>query len=151
MTHPEEERAMQVEHILQSKGSEVVTVSARARIAEAIQVLNGRRIGAVVVVEDDGQVDGILSERDIVRRMGDDPTTFLQTLVGDCMTRKVVTCARLDTIAGVMETMTRNRIRHLPVVEGGRLVGLVSIGDVVKGRIEEAEQEALALREYIAS
>jgi CBS domain-containing protein len=142
---------MQVEHILQAKGSAVITVSDHDRIADAVDLLNTHRIGAVVVVTDGGKVVGILSERDIVRKMGSDPTTFLHTRIGDTMTRAVVTCARSDTVASVMETMTNNRIRHLPVCESGALVGIVTIGDVVKGKIEEAEQEATALREYIAS
>lgn len=142
---------MQVEHILKAKGSAVITVADHDRIADAVALLNTHRIGAVVVVTDGGKVVGILSERDIVRRMGEDPTTFLQTRIGDTMTRAVVTCARSDTVASVMETMTNNRIRHLPVCEDGALVGIVTIGDVVKGKIEETEQEAHALRDYIAS
>ncbi len=142
---------MQVENILQSKGRAVHTVAAHARIADAIRSLNTHRIGAVVVVDEGGDVAGILSERDIVRKMGDNPTAFLATTVADCMTRSVVTCKPSDSIAEVMETMTANRIRHLPVCADRTLCGIVSIGDVVKGKIEEAEQEATALREYIAS
>lgn len=142
---------MQVDHILRAKGSAVITVADHDTIADAVNLLNKNRIGAVVVVTDDGKVVGILSERDIVRRMGSDPTAFLKTRIADTMTRAVVTCSRTDTVASVMETMTENRIRHLPVCEDGALVGIVTIGDVVKGKIEEAEQEALALREYIAS
>jgi CBS domain-containing protein len=142
---------MQVENILQAKGRAVHTVAAHARIADAIRTLNTQRIGAVVVVDEGGDVAGILSERDIVRKMGDDPTAFLNTTVADCMTRSVVTCSPAETVASVMEKMTAHRIRHLPVCEQGELCGIVSIGDVVKGKIEEAEREALALREYIAS
>jgi CBS domain-containing protein len=142
---------MQVDNILQSKGGAVYTVPSDARISEAVGLLNAHRIGAVVVVGAGGEVAGILSERDIVRKMGDDPTQFLETRVSECMTKSVVTCGRGDTIATVMERMTQFRIRHIPIVEGGALVGIVSIGDVVKRKIEEAEQEALALREYIAS
>ncbi len=142
---------MQVENILQSKGRAVHTVSAQARIADAVALLNSHRIGAVVVVDQGGEVAGILSERDIVRKMGNDPTTFLQTRVADCMTKAVVTGTRTDTVDSVMEKMTQHRIRHLPICEDRALVGIISIGDVVKRKIEEAEQEALALREYIAS
>ena len=143
---------MQVENILQSKGNAVHTVRRSARIAEAIGLLNTHRIGAVVVVNAGGEVAGILSERDIVRKMGDDPTRFLQTTVDQVMTAKVITCSRQDTIATVMERMTQYRIRHMPIVEAdGTLCGIVSIGDVVKRKIEETEQEASALREYIAS
>jgi CBS domain-containing protein len=142
---------MQVENILQSKGTAVHTVASHARIADAVQMLNTHRIGAVVVVEEGGEVAGILSERDIVRKMGADPTAFLQTTVAEVMTRSVVVVERHESIASVMEKMTEHRIRHLPVCENGALVGIVSIGDVVKRKIEEAEQEASALREYIAS
>lgn len=142
---------MHVESILQSKGTGVRTVAANASVAEAVAALNTYRIGAVVVVEENGDVAGILSERDIVRKMGDDPTTFLQSAVSEVMTRAVVTCQRSDTVATVMERMTEYRIRHIPICENSKLVGIVSIGDVVKRKIEEAEQEASALREYIAS
>jgi CBS domain-containing protein len=144
---------MQVENILQSKGNAVHTVRRSARIAEAVALLNAHHIGAVVVTNAGGEVAGILSERDIVRKMGDDPTSFLQTTVDQVMTAKVITCFRQDTIATVMERMTQYRIRHMPIVEsdGVTLCGIVSIGDVVKRKIEETEQEASALREYIAS
>lgn len=143
---------MQVENILQAKGTAVYTVRRSARIAEAIGLLNAHHIGAVVVVNAGGEVAGILSERDIVRKMGDDPTTFLQTTVDQVMTAKVITSTRHDTIATVMERMTQYRIRHMPIVEAdGTLCGIVSIGDVVKRKIEETEQEASALRQYIAS
>ena len=143
---------MQVENILQSKGTAVHTVRRSARIAEAVALLNAHHIGAVVVVNAGGEVTGILSERDIVRKMGDDPTAFLQTPVEQVMTAKVITCARQDTIATVMERMTQYRIRHMPILEAdGTLCGIVSIGDIVKRKIEETEQEANALREYIAS
>lgn len=142
---------MQVDHILQGKGGVVHTVRRIARISEAIALLNTHRIGAVVVVDAGGTVAGILSERDIVRKMGDDPTAFLDTPVERVMTAKVVTCGRHDSIATVMEKMTEFRIRHIPIVEDGVLCGIVSIGDVVKRKIEETEQEASALREYIRS
>jgi CBS domain-containing protein len=142
---------MQVENILQSKGRRVLTVNAAAPLSAAIGVLNGNRIGAVVVVDDRGRVAGILSERDVVRHLGDDPSRVLASPVSAVMTAKVITCTRRMPVAELMETMTRHRIRHIPVVEDGDLVGIVSIGDVVKGKIEETEQEASALREYIAS
>ena len=142
---------MQVEHILQGKGRAVHTVRRIAKVSEAIAVLNQNHIGAVVVVTAGGEVAGILSERDIVRKMGDDPTAFLDTPVEKVMTAKVITCTREDLIATVMERMTQYRIRHMPIVEsdGVTLCGIVSIGDVVKKKIEETEQEASALREYI--
>ncbi|MDP3314961.1 MAG: CBS domain-containing protein [Devosia sp.] len=142
---------MQVENILQSKGTAVHTVTAGAPLSEAVQLLNTHKIGAVVVVDTKGGVAGILSERDIVRRLGTDPAKLLASPVRTAMTAKVITATRAHTVSDLMELMTRHRIRHIPVVDGTTLVGIVSIGDVVKRKIEETEQEALALREYIAS
>ena len=142
---------MQVENILQSKGMTVHTVATHAPISEAVRILNDHRIGAVVVLADNGTVAGILSERDIVRHLGEDPTGLLKRAVREIMTSDVITCERQTAIAELMEQMTRFRIRHIPIVERGELVGIVSIGDVVKRKIEETEQEAIALREYIAS
>ena len=142
---------MQVETILQSKGTTVYTVEAGAPLSEAVRLLNAHKIGAVVVVDAKGKVAGILSERDIVRRLESDPAKLLASPVRSAMTTKVITATRAHAVADLMELMTRHRIRHIPVVEGNTLVGIVSIGDVVKRKIEEAEQEALALKEYIAS
>lgn len=142
---------MHVETILQSKGSAVHTVAADARIAEAIGLLNTHRIGAVVVVDAGGKVAGILSERDIVRHLLEDPARLLDRPVRDCMTAKVVTTPRTASLDDLMGAMTAHRIRHIPVVEAGTLVGIISIGDVVKRKIEETEREAEALKEYIAS
>jgi CBS domain-containing protein len=141
---------MQVETILQSKGREVVTVTAGSTIAEAVDLLNSKRIGAVVVV-DGRRVVGILSERDVVRHLGHDWGALSSRPVSEVMTQTVVTISRFATVTDVMERMTEKRIRHMPVVENGDLVGIVSIGDVVKRKIEETEQEATALKEYIAS
>jgi CBS domain-containing protein len=142
---------MQVETILQSKGAAVYTVTAGAPLSEAVRLLNAHKIGAVVVVDAKGKVAGILSERDIVRRLEDDPIKLLASPVRSAMTAKVITATKAHSVSDLMELMTRHRIRHIPVVEGTTLVGIVSIGDVVKRKIEETEQEALALREYIAS
>jgi CBS domain-containing protein len=141
---------MQVENILQSKGRSVVTVTAGSTIAEAVEMLNTRKIGAVVVV-DGKKVVGILSERDVVRHLGKDWGVLASRPVSEVMTRAVVSVSRFATVADVMERMTEKRIRHMPIVENGDLVGIVSIGDVVKRKIEETEQEATALKEYIAS
>lgn len=141
---------MQVENILQSKGRAVHTVLADTSLADAVAMLTERRIGAVVVL-DGKKVAGILSERDVVRHLGKDWAALASRPVRDVMTKAVVTTGRYATVAEVMEQMTERRIRHLPVVEGGELVGIVSIGDVVKRKIEETEQEATALKEYIAS
>jgi len=142
---------MQVENILQSKGRAVHTLPTGASIAEAVEVLNTRRIGAIVVTTTDGKVAGILSERDVVRHLGKDWSSLASRPVSEVMTKDVVTMSRRATVAEVMERMTERRIRHLPIVDNGELVGIVSIGDVVKRKIEETEQEAIALKEYIAS
>jgi len=140
---------MQVENILQSKGRAVITVTAGSTIAEAVELLNAKKIGAVVVV-DGKKVVGILSERDVVRHLGKDWGALASRPVSDVMTKAVVSVSRFATVADVMERMTEKRIRHMPIVDNGELVGIVSIGDVVKRKIEETEQEALALKEYIA-
>lgn len=142
---------MLVDTILHTKGTVVHTLPETGTLADAVATLNAHNIGAVVVTNAAGNIVGILSERDIVRRLGQDPTMALTLSIGACMTRGVVTCTRDTTIADVMERMTRLRIRHMPVAEDGALVGIVSIGDVVKHKIEEAEHEAEVLREYIAS
>jgi CBS domain-containing protein len=140
---------MQVENILQSKGRAVETVTSATTIAQAVDVLNAKRIGAVVVV-DAGKVVGILSERDVVRHLGTDWAALANRPVSEIMTKNVFTASRFATISDVMERMTEKRIRHMPVVDNNELGGIVSIGDVVKRKIEETEQEALALKEYIA-
>ena len=142
---------MQVETILQSKGHTVFTVEAGAPLSDAVHILNSKKIGAVVVVDAKGKVAGILSERDIVRRLDKDPVALLASPVRTAMTAKVISCTSGASVSDLMETMTRHRIRHIPIVDSGKLTGIVSIGDVVKRKIEEAEQEALALKEYISS
>jgi CBS domain-containing protein len=141
---------MQVETILQSKGRAVTTVAVHSTIAQAVDLLNTHKIGAVVVT-DGKKVVGILSERDVVRHLGTDWTRLATRPVREVMTKNVVTTGRDATIDQVMEQMTERRIRHLPVVEDGDLVGIISIGDVVKRKIEVTEQEAIALKQYIAS
>ena len=142
---------MLVDTILQTKGAPVRTLLETGTLGDAVTLLNAHNIGAAVITDSAGSIAGILSERDIVRRLGKDPATTLALSIGDCMTRDVVTCSRETTIAEVMERMTRYRIRHMPVAEDGKLIGSVSVGDVVKHKIEEAEHEAEVLREYIAS
>ena len=115
-----------------------------------VRRLSARRIGAVVVADASGSVAGIISERDIIRVLGMHGTAALDWPVADVMTRRVVTCREHDTVSDIMEVMTDGRFRHLPVVENGRLVGIVSIGDVVKRHIAEVESEAIAMRDYIA-
>lgn len=142
---------MIVDTILQTKGSAVHTLRDSDTLADAVTLLNSHNIGAVVITGTGESVAGILSERDIVRQLGKNPSAALAQTIGACMTRSVVTCDRSTSIADVMERMTRRRIRHMPVVEGDRLIGIISIGDVVKLKIEEVEHEAEVLREYIAS
>ncbi len=142
---------MFVETILQTKGIAVYTLPETGTLADAVALLNAHNIGAVVITDAGGAIVGILSERDIVRQLGKNPSGALATTIGTCMTRGVVTCERTTTIDEVMERMTRRRIRHMPVAEAGALIGIISIGDVVKHKIEAVEHEAEALREYIAS
>lgn len=140
---------MHVGSILKSKGSAVVTIGPEISVKAAVAVLNERRIGAVVVVEKDGRIAGILSERDIVKAIAESGARALDVRVGDLMTHDVVTCAPEDTVDQIMAIMTQRRVRHVPVVENNRLAGIVSIGDVVKSRIEATELEAQSLREYV--
>jgi CBS domain-containing protein len=142
---------MTVAKILSSKGREVATITANRKIGEAVSELAERKIGALVVVEGMDRVVGIISERDIVRALGRSGAAMLDDAVATIMTREVVTCSQSETILKVMGRMTRGRFRHLPVIEGGRLAGIVSIGDVVKARIEEVEREADEMRTYIAT
>ncbi|QDZ10938.1 CBS domain-containing protein [Devosia ginsengisoli] len=142
---------MLVDTILQTKGVIVHTLPETDTLADAVRLLNAHNIGAVVITDTGGAIIGILSERDIIRRLGKDPTGALSLTIAKAMTRGVVTCTRDTNIAEVMERMTSLRIRHMPVAETGELIGIVSIGDVVKFKIQEAEREAEVLREYIAS
>ncbi len=142
---------MHVDTILQTKGTLVYTLPETASLAEAVAVLNTHNIGAIVITADKDHIVGILSERDIVRQLGKHPSSALGLSIGACMTRDVVTSDRMTPISEVMERMTRRRIRHMPIAENGRLIGIISIGDVVKLKIEEVEREAEALRDYIAS
>jgi len=143
---------MNVENILQSKGAKVFTISGAARIAEAVRVLNDENIGAVVVVDTEDAVIGILSERDIVRQLqSGDSTTVLLAPISNSMTRNLITATPETTLDELMQLMTHRHIRHVPVLRDGQLAGLVSIGDVVKLKIEKTEEEAAALRQYIAS
>ncbi len=141
---------MFVETILESKGRRVATVPPDETIADAAAKLKQQQIGALVVSVDGLAVLGILSERDIARAVADHGTALGTMRVEDLMTREVITCVPGDTIADIMLIMTEKRIRHLPVFKDGVMCGLISIGDVVKIRLEEVEHEAEAMREYIA-
>jgi CBS domain-containing protein len=139
---------MTVQAILQSKGAQVVSVSPGDTVGNVARVLADRRIGAVLVREQ-GKVVGVFSERDIVRGLARYGVQSLERPVSDLMTHDVITCKPAESVHDVMERMTARRVRHLPVIDNGQLIGIVSIGDLVKERIEEAEREAQDLREYI--
>jgi len=142
---------MNVAAILKMKGREVCTTTPDTTLLDIATLLGTRRIGCIVVTGIDGKVIGIVSERDIVREIARAGSKVLKEPVASCMTKTVMTCREADTIDRLMAEMTTHRFRHMPVVERGRLVGLVSIGDVVKMRIAEAEMEAAAMRDYIAT
>jgi CBS domain-containing protein len=139
---------MTVRAILDTKGHQIESVEPDARLSAVIKTLAERKIGAVLVMSQ-GRVEGILSERDIVRVLGERGAAALDEPVSAVMTRKVVSCKQADTVAAIMEMMTSGKFRHLPVVEDDRVVGLISIGDIVKWRVGEYEAEQEALREYI--
>jgi CBS domain-containing protein len=137
---------MSVRQILKVKGgNDVVTIGPEATLAEAAALLSSRRIGAVVVTEDGTSVQGILSERDIVRELGAQGVACLTRRVREVMTSKIITCAPSDGADTVMQKMTDGRFRHMPVVDEGVMVGLISIGDVVKTRLDELKMEKEAL------
>lgn len=141
---------MTVAKILNSKGTdEVVTVRPGTSVADAARVLSDKRIGSVVVSPDGATVAGILSERDIVREIGRRGPGCLSDLVDDMMTAKIITCSREDRAEHVMSEMTKGRFRHMPVIEDGRMVGLITLGDVVKYRLTELAMEKDALEGMI--
>jgi CBS domain-containing protein len=142
---------MNVARILKDKGRSVITLTPDVTVRQVVETLAGERIGALVVCDADRRVAGIISERDIVRILAANGAAVLDQPVSHYMTKEVRTCTERDTVDWLMEEMTAHRFRHLPVVEGGRLIGIVSIGDVVKQRIAAAELEAASMREYIAT
>jgi CBS domain-containing protein len=139
---------MTVRSILNTKGHQVMSVEPEAKLSAAIKLLSEKKIGAVLVMSQ-SRLEGILSERDIVRVLGERGAGVLDEPVAGVMTRKVVTCKETDTVAELMETMTTGKFRHLPVLENNKVVGLISIGDIVKWRVREYESEQEALRDYI--
>jgi CBS domain-containing protein len=141
---------MNVATILNQKGRAVSTVPPAITLQEVAKRLTQRRIGALVVVGARGDIEGIVSERDIIRALAETGADCLQRPVGETMTRQVVTCQETDTLDELMAMMTQRRFRHLPVVTDGDLVGIISIGDVVKHHVAEIEMEATAMRAYIA-
>jgi len=140
---------MKVSVILDRKGRTVHTTTAEVSAAAAAKILAECKIGALLVVDDQGRSLGILSERDIVNGLASNGGDLTEVSVGSLMTTEVVTCAPTDSVVQLMAKMTERRVRHLPVYDGDQLVGMVSIGDAVKNRIEEIEAEAAALREYL--
>ena len=142
---------MTVTAILSAKGSDVVSIEPSATLATAAKLLAARRIGSLVVLGAGGRLSGILSERDIVRAIGEHGVDALEQSVGQAMTRTVATCSPDDPIELIMERMTSGKFRHMPVVRQNRLAGIVSIGDVVKDRLEAMERETEAMRDYIQS
>ncbi len=142
---------MIVAQMLKGKGDQVVTIRPDDTIAAAAKLLAQHRIGAIVVSPGDGTIAGILSERDIVRHLAQSGAKALDLPVGDVMTAKVVTCRANDRINDLMGMMSQGRFRHIPVVEQARMIGIISIGDVVKARVAEIESEAQALRDYITT
>ena len=140
---------MKVETMLAVKGDKVVTLRPDATVATVIRMLKLEGIGALVVSEDGEKILGIISERDVVRALVDHGGEVLKVRVAELMTRSVKTCTPDANIKDVMAEMTRSRVRHLPVVRDGKLSGIISIGDVVKNRLEELETETSVLRDYI--
>ena len=138
---------MNVDGILRAKGANVVTIRPDASVGQLVDGLREERIGAMVVSEDGRTVLGIVSERDVVRGLADRGPRILEVPVAELMTRQVFSCTPQDTVKHVMAEMTKRRIRHLPVIADGALSGIVSIGDVVKNRLEEMETETNVLRE----
>lgn len=141
---------MLVNAIIGSKGADIISITGDRPLIECAQVLREHRIGAVLVM-DGATLSGVLSERDIIRGLASDGAEILSQPASTLMTKKVITCSPDIDLLSALELMTNNRIRHLPVMEGETLRGVISIGDLVKGRIQESEIEAEALKGYIAS
>lgn len=141
---------MHVAAVLKRKGNRIVAATQTDTVAAIAELLTEHRIGAVLVLEADGSPLGILSERDIVRAIARQGADALSRPAAELMTRELVTGAPTDTVADLMAVMTERRIRHIPIVEDGRIVGLISIGDAVKARIDDAELEVESLRGFVA-
>jgi CBS domain-containing protein len=142
---------MTVSHILKAKGRDVITAGASAKVSDIARTLSEKRIGAVVITGINGRIEGIVSERDVVRHIGREGAKALDLPVSAIMTKNVRTCHETDSGQDLMALMTEHRIRHVPVVVDGKLSGMVSIGDVVKNRIEAIEREAADMKAYIAT
>jgi len=140
---------MTVKAVLSRKGNNVITVEPTAPLSIAIDMLAKYRIGALVVTGTDSRVIGIVSERDVVHALAERGADALRQPLAEVMTRKVITCTERDKLVELMEQMTHGKFRHIPVVEQSRLIGIVSIGDVVKHRVEEMQRDTEALQDYI--
>jgi len=142
---------MTVAAILAQKGNSVLTVEKTGDVSLVAGILAKNKIGAVVVTNEDGTVCGIISERDIVRVLAEHGADGLSRPISSCMTSKVISCSVHDTVNEVMEKMTAGRFRHMPIIDQNKLGGIISIGDVVKRKIEQTEREAEEMRNYIAA
>lgn len=142
---------MNIAQILKAKGRAVSTAPPEATLSEIISKLAQKKIGAIVIVGDNGSVVGIVSERDVIRRLGERGEAALNEAVSESMTSSVVSCHESSTLEEMMELMTQGRFRHVPVIEEGALVGIVSIGDIVKHHVAEVEMEVTAMRDYFAA
>lgn len=142
---------MNVASILKLKGRAVSTVRPNSTLLEVSKKLASKKIGAIVVVGENGHVTGIISERDIIRAVSEHGTSALSLMVSEVMTRNVVSCQETSELDELMEMMTKGRFRHLPVIEDDALVGIISIGDVVKYHVAEVEMEVSAMRNYLAT
>ncbi len=142
---------MLITHVIRDKGATVHTLSEAATLEQAAKELTNRKVGALVIMDDSGRVTGLLSERDIVREVARRGAAALADRVGAAMTRGIITAEPAETVDEGLARMTDRRIRHLPVMENGRLAGIISIGDLVKFRIEAVEAEARAMQDYIAA
>lgn len=142
---------MLIEHILRHKGADVVTIPSGVPVSQAVATLQEHNIGALVVTDRGDDVAGIISERDVVRALATDGPRALERQVRDLMSTEVTSCGLRSTVDELMQLMTERRIRHIPVIDHGSLAGIVSIGDVVKTRIDELEVETETLHSYLSS
>ncbi|MCP4781121.1 MAG: CBS domain-containing protein [Hyphomicrobium sp.] len=142
---------MNIAQLLKAKGRAVTTARPDAKLLDIVTSLASKRIGAIVIVGENGELAGIISERDVIRALAKSSETVLEDSASKHMTREVVACQKSTTIDEMMELMTQGRFRHVPVIEEGALIGIISIGDVVKNHIAEVEMEVTAMRGYFAT
>ena len=138
-----------VAHVLKGKGKEVFSVQETDTIYDAVRILKERRIGALIITNNKGLPEGILSERDIVRRMADTPGQTLPQMIGDLMTRNIETCTEQDLVMDILKRMSEGRFRHMPVITSGKLSGMITIGDLVQFRLKELEYQTLQMKQMI--